>query len=80
MEKATGVELLAIDRVGGGVAFAAVTGSTAAIRNAIEIAEEAARPHTERVGVRMYVRPTTPGAQLLSAGHLPIRSVASQRR
>jgi len=74
MQKATGVELLAIDRVGGGVAFAAVRGSTAAIRSAVDIAESAARPHSERVGVRMYVRPASSGAELLRAGRLPIGS------
>ena len=71
MMKATDVELLAIDRVGGGVVFGAVRGSTAAVRLAVEIAEAAAAPHTTHLAVRMYVQPTDLGNELLADGHLP---------
>lgn len=71
MVKSAGVEVIAVDRVGGGIVFGVVAGSTAAVRVAVGAGEAAARAHSDRVMARLYVRPADAGRDLLRDGVLP---------
>lgn len=71
MVKSAGVEVVAVDRVGGGIVFGVVAGSTAAVRLAVVVGEAAARAHSDRVLARLYVRPAAAGRDLVSHGQLP---------
>lgn len=71
MVKSAGVKVIAVDRVGGGIVFGVVAGSTAAVRVALEVGEASARAHSDRVMARLYVRPAAAGRDLLSHGQLP---------
>lgn len=71
MMKTADLELVAIDRVGGGIAFAVLSGSTAAVRVAVAAAEPAGRLHSDRFSVRMYVQPSRPSRDLIDEGRLP---------
>jgi ethanolamine utilization protein EutM len=69
MVKTAGVEVIYVDRVGGGVVFAAVRGSVAAVRSAVATTREIGAAHrTEVFRVRMYVRPSATSVHILDRG------------
>ncbi|MGH9116875.1 MAG: BMC domain-containing protein [Acidimicrobiales bacterium] len=68
MTKTAAVECVAVERVGSGYLVAAVEGSIAAVRQAVEAGSNAVREYGELTAAQIYPKPHEASAHLLDNG------------